>query len=179
MSARVCSSPSPSSNHWHTLRKFSIINEFTGLPEGFSVVDFTSRKRFIQEMWYTASSATKSIHESRRCRTSFPQTSFLLSEQESKCFLIGIVLTSTTVEYLRLVLLLHKKQLIFQLNAVSVEDNLRRFLGGSLTSSVKRRLSTNFFLHAWCTNIFVWLFGLDASCSCLYKKKTREEYFVA
>ena len=129
-------------------------------------------------MWYRASSAIKLIHESRQCRISFPQISFLLSEQESKCFLIGIILNSKTVEYLRLALLLHKKQLVFQLNAVSVEDNLRRFLGGSLTSSVKRRLLTNFFLHAWCSNIFVWLFGLDASYSCLYKKKTREEYFI-
>jgi len=61
--------------------------------------------------------------------------------------LIGKVLTSTTVEYPRLAHLLHKKQLVFQLKEISeVEDDRKHFLGGS--SLLKRRWSTNFFLHA-------------------------------
>ena len=116
-------------NHLLLLTKFIVMVASNGRPRLLFLFVW-SRKQFMQEIWYIASSATKSLNT--RIQTGMNSISpcilSLLSQHLMRVSINGNVSTLATVEYFRIVFLVQRKQFFFQSKVFSMEDR-NLFLG--------------------------------------------------
>ena len=126
----------------------------TLLPTLFSL------KTAMHELWYTASSATRSFDVPNRIGTASPQLSFLVFGHSIMSLCNGSVWIWWNFSLFRTIGLEHRKQQVFQAKAASVDQH--KLLGSGLTGFFRK--SVSLLRQSWwtCTGVplFWWSFNV-------------------